>query len=123
MDDLYMIDGEVIRQPDEDTPFNWETTYSEDTSRSYTGTMYINPLFTVIQVPYRATELTEAEMSQILRKIIGRKFLFHYHSPYDGCWRDDYFYVGKGEAVLGQFNKNTATYSSLSFNATRIDTI
>lgn len=107
----------TIRQPDEDLAWNFETTYREDASRSYTGVMVAVPLFTVEQLQYVATDLTAAEVSTILGFIAsGSPFYLHYFSPYYGTWRDDRFYVGKGSLSIGQLDQSSGLISSLSFN-------
>lgn len=116
------MNGVVIRQPDEDLGWNWETTSREDSRRSYVGVLYDTPLFTVEQLSYRATDLTEAEMSQILQIIdTGRTFTLHYHSPHYGCWRNAPFRVGKGSCVVGYYDQDEGVYSELSFNMTGVE--
>lgn len=115
------MNGVVIRQPDEDLAWNWETTSTEDSQRSYKGVLHDTPLFTVEQLGYKATNVTEAEMSQILQTIAkGQTFTLHYHSPYYGCWRDAPFRVGKGTATIGYYDHDAGVYSELSFNMTGV---
>lgn len=107
----------AVRQPDEDLGYSFETTYRADTTRSTAGVLVETPMFTVEQFQYKASDLTAAEMSQILQIVAkGQRFTMHYFSPYYGVWRDDVFYVGKGSLSIGQLDRDNGLFSSLSFN-------
>jgi len=114
----------VIRQPDEDMGYSFETTYREDSARNYHGVMAETPLFTVESFSYAASDLTVAEMSEILQIVAkGGRFQMHYFSPYYGAWRDDLFYVGKGSLSIGQLDKDNGLFNSLSFNVVGVNPI
>ena len=124
MQDKVKINDVVIRQPDTGLAYNFETTYSSESSRDYGGSMHETALFTVEQFSYTASNLTEAEMSAILTKIAkGQRFKLHYRSPYYGTWRDDYFYVGKGSLSIGSWVEDEEVYDSLSFNMQGVNPI
>ncbi len=113
----YMINEVVIKQPDEGLGYNFETTYTEDSTRVQTGEGFFTPLFTVESFAYKATYLTLREMSTILQMVAkGQFFNFYYMSPYYGRWRTDTFYVGKGSLNIGWFDDVTGHYDELSMN-------
>lgn len=117
------IDGVVIRQPDEGLGYDFETTYTEDTTRTRTGVLYASPMFTVESLSYETGRLTVAEMAQLLTLVVGRTFTLHYFSPYYGAWRDGRFYVGKGSMAIGALADGGEWYESLSFNMIGVDPI
>ncbi len=113
----YLINGTLIKQPDEGLGYSFETTYTEDSTRVQTGEGFFTPLFTVESFAYKATRLTLREMSTILQMVAkGQFFDFTYMSPYYGGWRTDQFYVGKGSLNIGWFNETTGHYDELSMN-------
>ena len=115
--DRLKINGIEVKQPDTGLGYDFETTYTEDSGRVQTGVLHISPLFTVEAFSYKATDLTEKEMSQILQMVAnGGKFNLHYRSPYYGGWRDGEFYVGKGSLSIGSWKEHEERYDSLSFN-------
>ena len=116
-DEVIMIDG--IK----DLQHSFVTTYSEDSVRVQSGVGHFTPLFTAEQESYTATNVPAEKVSEILQLIIQRNFTLHYFSPYYGCWRDDIFYVGKGECKIGTLKENEETFSSLSFNMTGINPV
>lgn len=113
-----------IKQPDKGLGFDFETTYSEDSTRIITGPIHLTPLFTVESFSYQATGLTAQEMKQILNIIAkGKQFTLHYFSPYYGAWRDDEFYVGNGNLKIGTLEKDQERYDSLTFTMTGVNPI
>ena len=118
------LNGIIIRQPDEGLGYDFETTYTEDSTRAMNGTLYASAMFTVESFNYTATWLTREEMRTILQVIAkGRPFTLHYMSPYYGTWRDGRFYVGKGSLAVGRWNEAKERYDSLSFNMIGVDPI
>ena len=116
------INGQDIFQPDEDLTYNFETTYTEDSSRTQDGIGHFTPLFTVEQFGYKATNIPVSEASNILRVIaLGGNFTLHCFSPFFGAWRDDIFYVGKGSLNIGRLTEGGEYLSSLSFNMTGVN--
>lgn len=114
----------VIAQPDEGLGNDFETTYSEDTTRVQSGVMNLEPLFTVEAFAYEASNLTKSEVKEILQIVAkGNKFYMRYYSPYYGQWRDDLFYVGKGSMKIGRLNENGETFDTLSFNMIGVNPI
>ena len=124
MQDYIKLNGTVIRQPDEGLGYDFETTYTEDSTRTMNGTLYASAMFTVESFSYEATWLTQEEMRQILSVVAkGRPFTLHYLSPYYGAWRDGRFYVGKGSLSVGRWNEAEERYEKLSFNMIGVDPI
>ena len=118
------LNGTVIRQPDTGLGFDFETTYTEDSTRMMNGTLYANRMYTVESFSYTASWLTQEEMAQILQIVAkGDVFTLHYLSPYYGTWRDGRFYVGKGSLTVGRWNEDDERYESLSFNMIGVDPI
>lgn len=122
--DYIKINNTKIRQPDEGLGYDFETTYTEDTTRVQSGVLHLSPMFTVEAFSYTASYLTVDEMRTILQKVAkGRRFTLHYFSPYYGTWRDDLFYVGKGSLSIGRLNEATERFDSLSFNMVGVNPI
>lgn len=120
----FMINDHATKQPDEGLGYSFETTYSDDSDRVQTGQGYFTPLFTVESYSYSASDLTLSEMSYILKQVAkGRKFKAHYLSPYEGKWKDGYFYVGKGSLKIGTWKEQEEIYDSLSFNMIGVNPI
>lgn len=112
-----------IRQPDAGLSYNFETTYTQDSSRLQSGRLSAKPLFTVEQLGYECGRISVAEMRTILGFIAkGAPFYLRYFSPFTGRWEvGRKFYVGKGELVIGNLSENGEYYDSLSFNMTSVD--
>lgn len=120
--DKIKINGTVIRQPDEKLVCSFETTYTEDSTRTQDGKGHFTRMFTVEQLSYTATHVSVKDASQILKFIIkGEYFILHYYSLYYNEWRDDTFYVGKGNFTIGTLSENNEYISSLSFNMTGVN--
>ena len=114
------LNGVIIRQ----LGYDFETTYTEDSTRAMNGTLYASAMFTVESFNYTATWLTREEMRTVLQVIAkGRPFTLHYMSPFYGAWRDGRFYVGKGSLAVGRWNEAKERYDSLSFNMIGVDPI
>lgn len=117
MQNYITIDGEIIKQPETGLGYDFETTYSKDSTRTQDGIAHFTPLFTVEKFSYSAKLLTKDEMKTILQLVAGgRYFTLHYFSPYFGVWRDDTFYVGKGSLSIGRLNENAEYFEELSFS-------
>lgn len=118
------INGKKIKQPDAGLGYDFETTYTEDSTRVKSGTGHFTSLFTVESLSYEASLLTVSEMKEILQEVAkGNSFPLHYFSPYYGTWRDDEFYVGKGSLSIGALNEGGELYDSLSFNMIGVNPI
>lgn len=118
------INNTVIRQPDEGLGFDFETTYTEDSTRVQSGVLHATPMFTVESFSYSASTLTVAEAKTILQLVAkGKIFTLHYFSPYYGAWRDDKFYVGKGSLEIGRLNESGERIDGLSFNMIGVNPI
>lgn len=124
MQDYIRMNNEKIRQPDEGLGFEFETTYTEDSTRVQSGVGHFTPMFTVESFSYEAAGVTIAEMKTILQIVAkGKYFTLHYFSPYYGAWRDDTFYVGKGSLAIGTLRADEELYDSLSFNMIGVNPI
>ena len=122
--DYIKMNGTVIPQPDEGLGYDFETTYTEDSTRVQSGTLHATAMFTVESFSYKASWLTREEMSRVLQIVAkGRPFTLHYLSPYYGLWRDGRFYVGKGSLSVGRWNADEERYEDLSFNMIGVDPI
>lgn len=118
------MNGIRIKQPLENMAYNFETTYTADTTRVQSGALHATSMFTVEQLGYEAKNLSIYEMSQILQIIAkGNSFQLHYFSPYYGQWRTAPFYVGQGSLKIGQLKENGEVFESLSFNMTGVNPI
>lgn len=119
MQDLIRMNGKEIFQPDEGLAYNFETTYTEDSTRLQDGSANFVPMFTVEQLSYQATDVPSDKAAEILQIVAkGETFTLHYFSMYYGIWRDGTFRVGKGSLNIGSLEENYERLSSLSFNMT-----
>lgn len=119
MQDTIKINGIEIVQPDEGLQYNFETTYSSDSTRVQSGQAHFTPLFTVEQLGYTATDISVSDAKPIIEQIIkGHAFTLHYYSVYYGKWRDAKFRVGKGQFSIGSLVNGEEKLTSLSFNMT-----
>lgn len=124
MQEYLTLNGIRIKQPDEGLGYEFESTYTEDSTRAMNGTLYFTSLFTVESFTYNASWLTKEEMSQILQIVApGKQYTLHYLSPYYGVWRDGLFYTGKGSLVIGRWNEEEERYEGLSFNMIGVNPI
>jgi hypothetical protein len=129
------IDGVTIRQPDEGLGYDFETTYTSDSTRVQSGVGHFSPMYTVESFSYEASYVAQQDVKTILQLVMGKaSFTLHYFSPYYGCWRDDKFYVGKGSMSIGSLvdgefvmaelkGTSKAVFESLSFNMIGINPI
>ena len=118
------INGVVICQPDEGLGYDFETTYTADTTRTQDGVLHPSAMFTVESLSYTATNISSADAKSILQYIAkGQPFTLHYFSPYYGVWRDDSFYVGRGNLSIKRLNTASETFDSLSFQMTGVHPI
>lgn len=123
MQDRIRMNGIAIWQPDKNMAYSFETTYTEDSTRSQSGNGHFTPMFTVEQYGYSATNIPREEATKILQIIAkGQRFTLHHYSMYYGGWRDDTFYVGKsGNLRIGTLSENEEFLSELSFNMTGVE--
>lgn len=124
MQNYIKINNVLVRQPDEGLGYSFETTYTQDTTRSQSGKLHATALFTVESFSFKASNVTVFEVSELLQNIMkGGSFTLHYFSPYYGTWRDDKFYVGKGSLSIGRLNEDSETYNEVSFNMIGVNPI
>ena len=119
------MNGVEIWQPDKDMAYSFNTTYTEDSTRSQNGKGHFTAMFTVEQYSYSAKKIPAAEATKILKIIAkGKPFTLHHYSLYYGTWRDDKFYVGKSDNLtIGELTDDEKYLSELSFNMTGVDPI
>ncbi len=117
MQDVIKMNGKTILQPDEGLGYDFETTYTDDSTRVQSGVLHASAMFTVEAFSYEATWVGLEDMKTILQIVAkGKPFTLHYFSPYYGTWRDGRFYVGKGSLEIGRLNTAEERFDSLSFN-------
>ena len=98
-----VMNGITIWQPDKGLTYNFETTYTEDSTRIQSGTGYFTPLFTVEQLGYTATNIPASKVKEILQVITkGNPFSLRYYSLNYGTGRTDTIYVGQGQSSIGE---------------------
>lgn len=115
------INNVGIWQPDNNLAYTFESTYTNDSTRTQDGGGHFTPLFTVEQLGYSATGIPVAEATKILQQIAkGATFTLHYYSLYYGAWRDGEFYVGQGNCAIGTLEDGGERLSSLEFNMTGV---
>ena len=56
MQDVFKINGIVVAQPDEELGYSWETTYTDDSTRTQTGAFYSNVYSRVVYIPRICTD-------------------------------------------------------------------
>ena len=116
MQEKYKIDNVVIWQPDQDLAWNHETTYTSDSTRTQDGTGHFTEMFTTESFGYQASHVPVAEVSKLLKLIIGRKFNLYGYNPYFGKWMTMRCYVGQGSLSIGTLEEGHERISSISFN-------
>ena len=122
--DYIKMNSIVVPQPDEGLGYDFETTYTQDTTRAMNGTLYAGAMFTVESLAYKVTYISAAEASQVLQIVdSGKPFTLHYFSLHHGKWRDGQFYVGKGSMSIGRLNEQNEIVDELSFNMIGVDPI
>lgn len=120
----FMINGLVIHQPDKDVGYSFETTYSEDSGRVYSGVANVSPLFTIERLSLSFTGISIKDGATLLQNVLpGYPFTAHYFSPYHGIWRDAKFYVGEGDLDIGTLKEKQEQYSHISFNMVSVEPV
>lgn len=98
--------------------YNFQTTSSEDSGRVMSGRANISPLFTVEAFDVTYEDLTPAQASALLKKIVQRPskpyFSLYYYSPYYGNWRTDEFYVGEGSLKVRTLKEGEEMMSQIT---------
>lgn len=122
--DRIRINNTDIYQPDKNLAYDFETTYTSDSTRVQTGVGKFTPMFTVEKLNYTATHIPQPEATKILQMVdTGQNFTLHYFSMHYGRWRDDMFYVGQGGMIVGELEEGNEYLDSLSFNMTGVNPI
>jgi len=121
--EVIKINNTVIPQPDSGLGYDFETTYTSDTKRVSTGKLRQTAMFTVEALSYTRHGMSSADLSALLRMIVGKTFTLRYFSPYYGAWRSDTFYVGKGSLSIGLLDGATGLYDQVSFQMTGVNPI
>ena len=110
-----------IAQPDE-LGYSFETTYTEDSGRVQSGKAITSAMFTVeaFTLKYSFLKLSEARtIAQFIVK--GTPFMLHYPSVYYSGWRDDKFYVGKGQVRWGSIIVDEEIVEDFEFNVVGVN--
>ena len=122
--DKIRINGNEICQPDEGVAYDFETTYTEDSTRVQTGVGHFTPMFTVEKFGITYTHISQKDATKILRLIAkGGNVTLHCFSLFYGAWRDDTFYIGQGSLSIGSLEENEEYLDSLSFNLVGVNPI
>ena len=115
------MNGIEIWQPDTGLKYSTETTFTQGSFRAMNGIGYFDPLFTVEQLGYVATNVPQPEVTKILQIIDNaKKFTLHYFSMHYGKWKDGIFHVGQGNYDVGSWKVGEEYVKSLSFNMTGV---
>lgn len=112
----YKINDVEIWQPDQDLAWNFETTYTEDSTRTQDGEGHFTEMFTTESFQYQASHVPVTEWSKISKMIVGKKFNLYAWNPHFGKWRTHRCYVGQGSMNVGTLEEGCERYSSISFN-------
>ena len=120
--DKYLFNNKDIVQPDSGLGYDFETTYSEDTTRLKSGGLHETALFTVESLAFKATNIPIAKVAALLSEVVGKRFQFHYLSAYYGTWRTDTFYVGKGTMEIGEVIEGKEI-ASIAFNCVGVNKV
>lgn len=107
--------------------YSFATTFTEDSGRSLNGKAILSPLFTVESFSVEFKNLTQAQVSSILREIVPKTgkvaFPLFYYSPYYGSWQTKDFYVGDGSLVLRSLEEGHEAIDSISCSFVGVDPI
>lgn len=112
----YKFNNVEIFQPDQDLAWNFETTYTPDSTRTTSGDGHFTEMFTTESFGYQASHVPVAEWTKMSQMIVGRKFDLWAWNPHFGKWRNHRVYVGQGSLNIGTLEENRERYSSISFN-------
>lgn len=111
-----LINNTAIWQPDRDLAWNYETTYTPDSTRTQNGMGYFTEMFTTESFGYTGSDIPVSEVSKILQMIVGKKYNLYAYNPYFGMWMTMYCYTGQGSLNIGTLKDGGEKISSLSFN-------
>lgn len=117
----YKINGIEIYQPDKDLGWDYETTYTSDSTRTQDGVGHFTEMFTTESFAYQASNVPVGEWSKMSRMIVGKKFDLYAWNPHFGKWMTHRCYVGKGSLNIGTLEDGYEYYSSISFNMVDIN--
>lgn len=122
--DKIKINNTEIYQPDSGLAYDFETTYTEDSTRVQTGVGHFTAMFTVERLGFGYTHIPQKDATKILRLVArGKPVTLHYFSLFYGSWRNDTFYVGQGSLSIGSLEENDEYLDSLSFNMVGVNPI
>lgn len=124
MQEVFKLNNIEICQPDEDISVTYDTTFSDDSTRSQNGKSHYTPMFTVESLDYKASHISVEEAKEILQIIVpGKTITAHYFSPYHGEWRNAVFFVESKDIEIGTLEEGQESLSSLSFTMTGVEKI
>lgn len=115
-----LINGRKIWQPNSPMQWNFEVTYTPDSSRPQNGVGHFTVLFVVNSLSYVGTNIPASEAAEILQMIVGKRYELTAFNPYMGKWVTDVCYTGKGDLNLKTLQEGEEMVNNLSFNAVYI---
>lgn len=110
------INNTEIWQPDTGLTWDYETTYTPDSSRSQDGMGHFTEMFTTESFGYKASDVPIAEWSKISKMIIGKTFDLYCFNPHFGKWMTHRCKVGKNSLSIKTLEENYETHESITFN-------
>ena len=113
--DQFIIDGVVIKPPSSYQPV-FATTSTADSDRTQDLVMHNTPMGTIAGYDIVWEQLTDEEISTILRQTMNKSsFSFHHKSPLFG-WSDASFYASNFQVDAMCFTNECSKWRSLSIN-------
>lgn len=110
------INGVEIWQPDEELAWNYETTYTPDSTRSQDGEGHFTEMFTTESFAYSASNIPADEWSKISKMIVGKKYDLWAWNPHFGKWMTMRCYTGQGSLNIKTLKSGEERHTSVSFN-------
>lgn len=98
---------------------SYAVTSSEDSGRIMKGSMQNTVLFTVEAYNLKWTRITTAQVSRILKEVMGKSgFNFHYFSFYHNAWKTRKFYMANASLQIKSLKVGAEKVTELSFQVT-----
>lgn len=110
------INGVEIWQPDEELAWNYETTYTPDSTRVQSGEGHFTEMFTTESFGYTSSGMPAAEWAKISQMIVGKKYDLYAWNPHFGKWMTMRCYTGQGSLNVKTLEVGNERFSSVSFN-------
>lgn len=116
-----MINRKKIWQPDSPMQWNFEVTYTPDSTRPQNGTGHFTVMFVTHSLSYVGTYIPAADTAEILQMIVGKQYEITAFNPYMGKWVTDVCYTGKGDLGIKTLREGGEMVNNLSFNAVYVN--